>query len=343
MLDLYLDSGYLNVSAILDNPYKCNFIIVVAGRGVGKTYGGLLEAFKHYKKRFMYLRRTEVIVDLVANDKYSPYKKLNMDLNLGVTIKKINKKLHGFYEKDNREPFGLFTALTAISDVRGADLNDIDLIFYDEFIPEEHKKLIKGEGKAVLNTFETINRNRELDGKPPAKMFLASNSDNIFHPVLASLGVTDLLLKMQNTNKSVYYNRQRRLLLINCQNNPISALKNDTALYQFNVDKDFKAMAIDNHFADVPDIIKSMPIGKQDKLLYCIGRFNVYHLALSDLLYVTTFKINNPIETFSDNDREVISFKRSHVGFISQFFNNSVLFENVSTYSQFTELLKLPH
>ena len=37
-------------------------------------------------------------------------------------------------------------------------------IIFAEFIPEAHERLIKNEAAALFNFYETINRNRELDG-----------------------------------------------------------------------------------------------------------------------------------------------------------------------------------
>ena len=63
-------------------------------------------------------------------------------------------------------------ALSVVANIRGIDFSDYDYILFDEFIPSDGERPIKREFEAFLNFYETVNRNRELEGKPAVKCFL---------------------------------------------------------------------------------------------------------------------------------------------------------------------------
>jgi hypothetical protein len=51
-----------------------------------------------------------------------------------------------FYEPDAEEmphPIGYTCALSTLSNMRGFDASDIQLLICDEFIPEKHERLLK--------------------------------------------------------------------------------------------------------------------------------------------------------------------------------------------------------
>ena len=52
------------MGAVISAPYP--FIIVISGRGGGKTYGSLRYCIEHGIK-FLYLRRTKTILELITD------------------------------------------------------------------------------------------------------------------------------------------------------------------------------------------------------------------------------------------------------------------------------------
>ena len=163
-IPLYLDNGYLNVPWLLDNSLP--WILMWGARGIGKTYGVLKYLYEH-DEYFILLRRKQNQVDMLNKPEFQPFKKLNEDFGWCVDVKPISKYHSRFYvqngENDIKE-LGLTMALTTVTNIRGFDASDVKVIFYDEFIPETIDRPIKGEGEALLNAYETTNRNREFNG-----------------------------------------------------------------------------------------------------------------------------------------------------------------------------------
>ena len=75
-MELYQESGYVNMGAIFDLGLPFNF--VVGGRGTGKTYTALKGCVER-KEVFFLRRRTQAQTDLVSKPEFSPCKKLNSD------------------------------------------------------------------------------------------------------------------------------------------------------------------------------------------------------------------------------------------------------------------------
>ena len=185
---MYDSSGYVNVRGILDEGYPFNFL--VGGRGTGKTYTTLKVA-KEDGRRFMLMRRTQSQADLISKPEFSVFKPLNEDLGWNVMVKSISKYNSMFYEpegdaEENPHPIGYTCALSTLSNMRGFDASDIQLLIYDEFIPEKHERLLKNEADALFNAYETMNRNRELKGIAPIQMVCLANANDITNPMVAA-------------------------------------------------------------------------------------------------------------------------------------------------------------
>ena len=168
-MSIYLDNGYLDIEKILN--YKVPFNFIVGGRGTGKTYGALKTAYLN-EIRFILMRRTQAQCDLINKPEFNPYKTICADLSLDISVKPISKYNAKIYEnigEDAEKTLGYTCALSTISSLRGFDASDCILLVYDEFIPEKHERALKHEGAAFLNAYETINRNRELQGRDPCR------------------------------------------------------------------------------------------------------------------------------------------------------------------------------
>jgi len=75
-MNIYLESGYLNIAKILGKKLPFNFII--GGRGTGKTYGALKHVY-NTGTRFMLMRRTQAQCDLINKPEFNPFKTLCRD------------------------------------------------------------------------------------------------------------------------------------------------------------------------------------------------------------------------------------------------------------------------
>lgn len=257
-MSFYLDSGYVDIEKIINLPYP--FIFVLGGRGTGKTYGACKYLLDSGRK-FMYLRRMQQEADAIGNPEFSPFAPvledhpeippITLDVIPGV------KNIKAVYPAELNEAgklqpagdaIGYVGALNTISSIRGFSGEQIDIVLYDEFIPEKNARSIKAEGDAFLNCYETINRNRELKGRDPLKIVCLTNANKMASPIFVSLGITEQIDNMSRKGKECCYLKDRGIALIKLKNSPISDRKKKTALYRAAASEDFRRMSIENDF-----------------------------------------------------------------------------------------------
>ena len=281
-MNLYLDNGYLDTKSVIDMPYP--FVFCVGGRGTGKTYGALHTAVEEHSGHFQLMRRTQTELDNISSDVNSPFKVLNADFGYDISVKA--RKNHALIYDSALEVIGQMVALSTVSNIRGFDASDIDLCIYDEFIPEAHKAPIKNEHLAFLNYYETVNRNRELTGKSPLKIRAFSNANDITNPLIVGLGLVTPLAKMREKGRDLYIDKERGYVLLDLINSPISRKKEETALYKFAGDGEFKDMSINNTFKNPLSKPVSRPL-KEYIPQFSVGEIAVYKHKSVDKFYVS--------------------------------------------------------
>lgn len=259
------NKDYINIFDYADAAYP--FQIFVGGRGTGKTYSGLghfVNPNEPTDDMMLLMRRTatelEYLVDKETGEAGNPFKTLNDHNHTNYGIKSIVKNLYGIYDRlEDAEsgklthvgkPIGYACALSTIASIRGIDFSNITDIVYDEFIPEKHVKRMRGESDALLNAYETINRNREFDGRPPVRLWMLANSNDIYNPVFQGLGLVSEAEKMVRAGKQHKYFKNRGLAL-HILDSPESFVekKRNTALYKLTAGSQFSEMALNNSFA----------------------------------------------------------------------------------------------
>ena len=244
-MGLYLESGYLDFEKIVN--YRIPFNFIIGGRGSGKTYGALKFVLDHHKK-FMLLRRLQSQIDLVGKPEFSPFKAVASDMEIEITVKSISKYNSAFMHGD--EVLGYSAALSTISNLRGFDASDVEMIIYDEFIPEPHEKPMRAEGTAFLNMYETVNRNRELKGADPVQLIALANSNDLANAIFIELGIVDKVQKMAERRQEILIDRDRGIGIFMLEFSPISNEKRKTALYRLMAaENDFTEMALNNSFS----------------------------------------------------------------------------------------------
>lgn len=198
---LYTEEGWVNIPALSCVNAWC--YVIIGKRQVGKTYGTL----KHMLRQgtpFVYMRRTETeFAAIVSDDSLNPFNPFEVD-GLPVGIVKNGKISYAIGEMEQDEngnaqmtkKLGLGLTLTSISRIRGFDGSIYTDIVYDEFIPERIVVQRKAEGDALLNAYVTLNGNRELNGKPPLRLWLLANAFDIGNQVLQELGLVQTVADM---------------------------------------------------------------------------------------------------------------------------------------------------
>ena len=251
---LYLENGYLNIRHILDK--KMPFSFVIGGRGTGKTYGALQTMIED-KKQFMLMRRTMSQVDLLASEFGNPFRSYNNNHpgETWIELVKEGKNLaaaHCFtWNNDKKEiverNLCYATALSVVKNARGFDASDIKYLIFDEFIPEENESVKKFEGGACMLAYETINRNRDLEGKVPLYALFLANANQLESPIMMEFELVEDILNMIKKGKCEMIDPYRGVGVWLLKDSPISERKRSTALYKA-ASPAYARMSIDNQF-----------------------------------------------------------------------------------------------
>lgn len=214
--------GYYHLSKDLKDYPDAWCYVVYSRRGPGKTYSGLRYAYAN-KIKFAYIKRTNEDIDFICTDSIksgvdpSPFSPLNRDFNINIKAKKIDKGLGGFYEVDKDtgeiigEPIGYIISLNSIKRIKGFNLDEVDLIIFDEFIPQAGEIVKVKEGEMLLDLYMTLSRDRQLRGRDPLKLVLFANAEEISTPITNTLEITDIICEMGDNN--IYYDENRDIFI----------------------------------------------------------------------------------------------------------------------------------
>ena len=324
-MKLYSENGYVNIPGILSENLPFNFCI--GGRATGKTYTSLKTVVEQ-RIMFMFMRRTQEQANLINKPEFSPFKSLNNDLDWNIKTRKISKYNGGFYDGESPLPIGYTCALSTISNIRGFDAQDVELLIYDEFIPERHERPIKNEGAAFLNAYETINRNRELKGFKPLQVLCLANANDLSNPIFLELGLVTKAEKMRSKCQEISIDRKRGIGIFMLNESPISNAKRNTALYKLTTGSDFERMSIDNDFMsmDYTNIVNRPLI--EYKPLVSVGEICIYSHKSNGKFYVSQHTIGSPIN-YSSGETDLARFRRSYSWLWSEYMHKNVEFENI--------------
>lgn len=215
--------------------------IVIGGRGIGKTYSALSFLLETGKK-FLYLRNTDKQMSLCASAFGNPFKKVSGDMQRDVTMKAAGEI---YVVKEDDEVIGYGAALSTFENLRGVDLSDVEFVLFDEFI--ENRKLSFKQGSAFMNLYETINRNRELEGRPPLICILLSNAQRLSNPILADLGLIPVIEDMIRNDVRLRITKE---YYIELPESSVSAAKSETALYKLAAGSRYADEALRNEFSN---------------------------------------------------------------------------------------------
>lgn len=334
-VNLYLANKYLDMGAIISAPYP--FIMVISGRGGGKTYGSLKYCIDNEIK-FLYLRRTKTILELITDPRYQPFKRINTDTGRDIQSD-YGKGIGSFTDKETGKLVGYAAALSTIANIRGFDGSDIELIIWDEFIPEPGERVTFNQLSAFYHAVETIGRNRELEGRPPVKCLMLSNSDLIYSDVISGLGIGEQLYQMQQTGTEIM-EASPELLLIMPRLDDFRTEKAATALYRLTAGTAFSSVALDNTFA----IEDRRLIGKKDLRQYkpvcSISGITFYKSkAGGSFWYACRHRSGTPKE-YEDTDADIHRFRREQTSVFMAFARRRLYFQDVDVQTRFREILQ---
>ena len=330
-MKLYQHDGYANMPDIIQATTP--FILCIGGRGVGKSYGSI-KYFLENDIPFIYLRRTAAQMELVSKEEFSPIVKIGSDLGMALKIESLSKYASGVYHLDEdgkpEKPAAFNMALSSIASCRSFDASGIDYILYDECIPEKHEKRMSHESEAILNMYESIDRNRQLDGKPPVKLICLANANNLEAPILQALNCVKILDTMRRKNQTQKVNERTGLSIFLLNNSPISAEKRQTALYKLTLGQgDFNDMALENAFSrDNYTDIGHQPLNEYMPVA-AIGSICLYRHKTNYNWYVSETISGKPV-MFDNTITDRARFQRYAGNSWKAYFEKRLTFENVN-------------
>ena len=340
MSKIYDENGWLNWNYLYPEN---RFIMTITGpRGTGKTYG-LLKYIADHGYRMIYLRRLKSQLDAcVSGEENNPFKSINADLGRNIIPQKKSGTVRFIEETgDEDDPsitlIGYGVALSTVATIRGSDYTDVDCVVFDEFIAMKNERPIKDEFNAFLNFVETVNRNRELLGRDPVKIFMLGNANKLMNPYFLEWHFIKTALRMISGNQMVWRSPDNKRIMILLLNSPISKQKMETALYQ-NANADFLSMAIDNSFSVDPSKISARKL-TDCKHIVSIGSIGIYQLKSSGDYYVSeTIDKSN---YYPENGINLKMFSAKYSLLKSIYLFGYILFENYESELIFREYLGL--
>lgn len=326
-MGIYLDSGYVNWPNIFGRGSTFN--VSWGPRGGGKTFGAL-QYFIDQELPFIMLRRTSKIVERIQRPMLSPLVPLNEKLYKENPLRFETDGDGMTAILDSHDNFrGMLMSLVDVASIRGFSAPWCKWIFYDEYAKEKHERRITGESDAIFNAYETINRNRELEGEEPVRMLFCSNSETLQNPVFMGFNIiADAERLLKSDGQEVLTIKDRSITLVNFKYSPIADRKKDTALYKATTGTRFFDMAIENHFSLTPDANRKSENLKEYKLFATLGKLNIYRHKSARRVYVCTTKVGRAPE-FATDIISIKRFRQQYPWFWGAYVDGLIIFEDL--------------
>lgn len=342
---LFLQNGYLDMAYVMSLPFT--YIIIAGGRGIGKSYGALYEAHEHPEYGTLYLRSMQKEHDIIRKPAYSPYSWHNKDFGWNVQPYKEDKIFSTWAESvlDEEtgkmmpagEPFMWSAALYDIAAVRGFNGAHINWIIYDEFNPQKGIMYRIGDDD-FANCYETINRNRELEGMPPVKCLLLSNSNNIDNAVYRGFNLVNRVERMKRNGQYISEMYAQGILLIILPETEIGNKKRQTALYKATAGTEYSRMALDNEFTnDTPSEIRPMSL-KGMRALVKTWDFAIYLMQDKETYYVTEFTGQKHMDMITRSHSDILRMRKEYRDCWAAYISGGVVFESYTAETRFKKI-----
>lgn len=344
--------GYLNVSWVVEQAEKngCHIILGTGGRGTGKTFGSLQYSLnltdKSEDNNFLFLRRQSKQIKMCTSQLLSPFKAINRETDYSVycfTIPETDLATiqDGVLDDKTHKPRatgrvrGMAAALSTFSGTRSVDFGDYTFAYYDEFVPERNERqTIKDEGYTFNNLYETINRNRELSGKPPLTILALANSEKINNALYMYYEIVKDVMWMQESGREIHFLKNKGIMLIDLSKSPISTVKKDTFLYSHaNKDNRFSRMSLGNKY-DIDDAIiirDKIPL-MEYRLIVRIGELYIYQHKSRTNEIVCTLKRLGSSEYYPITVVSINRFKQRYRYIVFRYLTGDIIYQDYETY-----------
>lgn len=321
----YTPEGFLELGELYGSSYP--YIVIVSSRGGGKTYS-TLKWLVESRQKFIYFRRTDKILNIISDPALHPFKRLNEDLGWNIQPRPA-KGLTELVDasEGHGEVIGYMAALSTFSNIRGFDASDIEVMVWDEFIPEATDRIMFNMFTAWSNAIETVNRNRELMGDPSVKVIMLSNSDLIYGDVVAGFHIGDELLRMQETGEEIVEHSPDMLLVMPALQH-YTDQKANTALYRLTAGSSFADVALKNRFPiEDRSMVGGRPLREYNPVAVCCG-ICFYKHKNNGTYYATTHVSGDP-PVYQDNKTDLKRFRRKHRGLATAYVRRKIYYSGI--------------
>ena len=196
---------------------------------------------------------------------------------------------------------------------------------------------IPSEARAFRNLIETVNRNRELEGHPPVKIFMLGNANKLMNPYYLDWHFMKTALRMIRGGQMVYRTPNNNRIMIMLLKSPISERKKETALYQ-DADDSFFGMAIENAFETDQTTIKAYKL-TDCRHIVSIGSIGIYQTKSDGKHYIS--ETVNKTNYFPENEINLKLFQTRYAGLKTLYLYGYCVFENYDCELLFREYIGL--
>lgn len=290
------------------NRSKQPFQVFLGGRGCGKTFSTLTSYIEDEDGnirdpelgKFMYIREQATEIQISTDETANPFKKINKEKNWYIYPEYSSRtKIATFYrEEQNNQRFavGYGVALSTFSNLRGVDFTDVNDIVSDEFIKQRGSRRLKSAGSSLLHLYETVNRNREIEGEPPVIMKLLANSVSLNSDILLTMNAVSTIAHMITKKQHKATIPERRLYIELIEAKEFREAKSQTALYQLTKGTSFSDEALDNIFVDDDmTFVRKVPMNEYEPFCSFGKDYTMYWHKTRNEMYVAAKESKSPI------------------------------------------------
>lgn len=320
------------------------FQFYIGARGIGKSYSALDEIYKTGLRergthKWLYLRMSEIELKSTCGhgNAFGDYNLENgTDIEMEYNDRLTEINLYEPYKSKDIEytttTIAYAKSLETFSNLRSVSFADVDWIMFDECIPQltaRKKPIYKMAGIIFKSLYETVNRNRELKGRPPVKCYFFGNSNSTDSDLLREYGLLDILSHMLSKGIKRYTDRKRSVYLELCDASSVSEKKRDTALYTLGGDKDFIKMSIENAFpAKEFTLIEDEPVNEYIPIIQ-YGEFSIWKHKSTGDWYAR--KSDSTAKVRYEKDDTTLFYRNHNVDFVCKVLDKKIHFDSAYT------------
>ena len=235
---------YYNVEDDIRKYPEAWLYVAYSSRGSGKTYSFFRYCIEN-SLPFLYLKRTQIDIDLLSKDDFSPFKPLIRDYGWKIETEKLYEGILSV--KKDEAVIGYCMAMSAVHKYKGFDLSEVMYMCLDEFIPQLTERVNRKEGELLLDLYMTVSRDREARGSDPLKLCLFANATELYCPITETLGIVDELSKLNATGQEYIYLPERLIMLHRIQHS--ASANEDTAIFRGMAGTQWADMAFGGQFS----------------------------------------------------------------------------------------------